>query len=262
MFCFRTLIAFLLFQGSLSFADPFVAGNVLPPIIHKTRVLGRELSVRSSARVVPEGRGIETSLESRFLGQKSPLLSLAVESGQTGLYVRGIRVWSGSVPVGEGMVYRGSIAPTRIDFPILSYPLGPIYLQLTGGLEFSGNLEASLQPMDPVTDPASALRAGAQATLASSAFVEGAGRAVLVRGGLNGQVTLVDGRVGAQAEIPTSGESPRIGYLGKANLLSGEVAGHVDARSFFGGWNRVFSRTFFRWPGKCISFGAESCQTP
>jgi hypothetical protein len=85
---------------------------------------------------------------------------------------------------------------------------------------------------------------------------------MVVRGGVDGRVTLIEGDIGAQADLFLESGTPRLAYVGKANLLSGKIGGHLDTRLLFGRWNRVLTRTFFSWPGRCVSFGAESCSGP
>jgi hypothetical protein len=247
-FSVRSLMVLGSFVASVAFAE-----ETLPAISQKTRVLGRELSIRALARILPSGNGIQSALDSSFLGQKTPLSSLAVEADKTELYLRGIRVWSGDLRSENGYVYDGEVAPTRIDFPLLNYPIGPVLLQLSGGIEYSGSLHASLVPIG---------HSEIQSELTASAFVEGSGSMMVVRGAVDGRVTLIDGSFGAQADLSLEGGAPRLEYLGKVNLLSGRIGGYLDTRLLFGRWNRVFSRTFFEWPGKCFSFGAESCLRP
>jgi hypothetical protein len=256
-FSVSTLMALCLFSVSLAFAE-----EVLPEISQRTRIFGKDLSIRARARILPSGKGIQNVLESAFLGQKTPLSSLSVEGDRTELYLRGVRVWSADLRSEDGLVYDGEVAPTRIDLPFLNYPIGPVLLQLSGGIEYSGNLHASLVPGDPAAALDTSVHAEVQGGLTASAFVEGSGSMMVVRGGVDGRVTLIEGNVGAQADLSLESGTPRLAYFGKANLLRGKIRGHLDTRLLLGRWNRVLTRTFFSWPGRCFSFGAETCLGP
>ncbi len=245
----RALIACSLLFSQLALAQS------LPGISQKTKVLGRELSVKSQARILPGGDGLQSSLESVVFGKKNPLISVSAQDGHSELYLRGIRVWSGSMP-------EVSIPPTRINLPLLNYPIGPILLQLSGGIEFSGTVKTSVIPASDSGNSDPGRGAEALVDISSSAFLEGTGGMTFFRGGIAGRVSLVDGILGARALLPEAGVTPEFENLGKATFLQGEIGGHLDSRYPFGSWNRLYSKTFFKWPGRCISFGSESCLVP
>jgi hypothetical protein len=255
-----------------------VGGNdLLPPIVIEKQFLGRRTSVESRASSISTESGISNSLAVTMLGRSASLVDLqasplfqanslpeSVPPGtplaQTNLYIHGIKVWGGELRYGQGgLHYSGGIAPTQIPFPILTYPLGPVLLKLDAGIEFEGRFDASLVPgiSIPITD--STLQAKLSGDLGASGFVEGYGSVYLARAGIEGRVDLVDGKTGLETLLNFIHVKPKAKAFGRITFLRGALEGFLDLRVSFLRWRRLISRTFFSWPGKCFSFGSESC---
>ena len=184
-----------------------------------------------------------------------------IQLATTDFYIGGTRVWAGTLSFSKGsFVYSGGVAPTQIPFPIVAYPLGPVLLQVNAGVEFEGNLQATLTPglSYPLTD--SSLTAQVQATLMASGFIEGDASIWILRGGVGGRLNLIKGSTGINAFLFMNGSKPQGTYLGGVTFLSGSVYGFVDINLLFG-WNRILSRNFYSWSGWCFAFDKTTCGT-
>ncbi len=286
------VLSVLWFVSSASVVHAEDAGTpLLPPISQNTQLMGKPLKIEQSSTVAPSGLGVSTQTTSQFLGRTSSIVSASIEAipstasdtpadgsasanpsatpapgtidlARTDLYIGGTRIWAGDLTFQKGgLVYSGGVAPTQIPFPILAYPLGPLMLEVDAGVEFEGDIQAALTPglSYPLTD--SSLDATLQAKLGAAGFIEGYGSIWLVRGGVEGRVDLIQGSTGIDAHLFMNGTKPIGTYLGKVVLLSGDVFGFVDTKLFFGKWNRILKKDFFKWKGLCYAFQAESCAT-
>ncbi len=190
------------------------------------------------------------------------------------LYIAGKRVWNGTFTQEAGsFVYRGGIAPTQIPFPLVLYPVGPLILEVDAGVSFSVNLVAKLTPGPGVLSasstassstaasdlaPVSVVAISLDAAATGSAYIEGFAQVLVVRGGIGGQITVIDGSANVAADF-FQNQAPKVQYVGKLTLLSGHVYAFVDSNLLFGKWKRWWSHDFFKWSGKCYAFGGQVC---
>jgi hypothetical protein len=269
-------------SGIPSFAADVSSGGVqlIEPMVQESKLLGKPMRVEQHAQTVNSGFGVMTSTQTELLGHSGTLVEASVEAipaapmasatpsglvlGTTDLYIGGTRIWTGALRYQKGsLTYSGGVAPTQIPFPIFAYPLGPVMLRVDAGIEFEGEIDASLTPglSYPLAD--STLDATLSANLGASGFVEGYAGLWIVRAGVGGRVDLIEGTTGVTGHIYMNGITPPSGHgIGMVRLLSGDVYGFVDTKFFFGRWNRVLHKDFFKWGGYCYSFGAKTCATP
>ncbi len=250
----------------------------------KSKLLGRELSVRQEYGSVPSGKGVQTVTQVQFIGTPKPLLDARVEyvppvitsaapaatpqdplsslitNTKHDFYVSGIRIWSDEMGYKDGsLFYSGGVAPTSIPIPVLTYPIGPLVLELDAGVEFEAQLLAKLTPSIsfPFTD--SSLAASLSAEAAASGFVEGSARILVIRAGIGGAINIVQGDASVGAVIFFKKQAPELTYGGKVSVLSGKIYAFVDTNILFGIWTHLWSANLYAWNGKCWAFGAESC---
>lgn len=208
-------------------------------------------SANNSAATVNPSTGTATPSASPAAG--------GIQLATTDLYIGGTRVWAGKLKFEKGsFIYSGGVAPTQIPFPIFAYPLGPLMLELDAGVEFEGDLNASLTPglSYPLAD--SSLTAKVEASLMASGYVEGYASLWIARGGVGGRLNLVNGSLGVQSFLFMNGLKPQGSYIGSVTLLSGDVYGFVDVNLFLG-WRRIIKKDFFKWSGRCYAFQQNSC---
>ena len=180
--------------------------------------------------------------------------------GTTDLYIDGIKLWTGTLQYANGSLsYDGGVPPTQIPYTIFVYPVGPMTLQVDAGVEFEGDVRASITPglSYPFTD--STLDAQLSASIGAGGFIEGYANLWLIRAGVGGAVDLIDGSTGVAGHIYMNGQAPTGEGFGMVHLLSGDIYAFVDTGFFFGGWTRIWKKDFYNWAGWCYSFGATSC---
>jgi len=227
-----------------------------------SKLMGQTLTVSNGSQVTPAQNGVSSLTQLQFLGGMKTLLDASTQyttQPEATLYVAGMRVWNGTAKFSKGSyTYTGGIAPLRIAFPVLAYPVGPLILQVVAGVDMQANIQASLTPgvAYPLND--SSLMASLSANAAAAAFVEGSATLLFVRAGVGGSVEVINGltTVAAQLyyQIP-----PILTYGGKVTLLSGDVYAFVDSKLIFGSWKRWWSKDLFKWNGKCFAFGSDTC---
>jgi hypothetical protein len=259
------------------------------PVTQSSTLFGKKLSVTQDSSASPSNQGLSTGTQIQFIGKQRSLMEASIEAipaaasdvpaaasdgtpsaspapdrsitlAKTDLYIGGTRVWNGTLKVDKGgLVYSGGVAPTQIPFPLFVYPLGPVVLQLDAGIEFEGQVEASILPGISIPIEDMTIDAKLQAELYAAGYVEGSARLLFVRAGVGGRVNFIDGSTGVAAHIYFNGTKPQASGFGKVVLLNGSVYGFVDSTLLFGGWKRWLSKDFFKWPGKCFAFGEASC---
>lgn len=277
-FKLRTVIVLSAAILSLSAAARADEGEnlVLDPIALKTKLLGHPLKIEERGETLPSNQGVRNSIHSQFLGNDTALVEASVEAipsaapsatpaqgielARTDLYIGGTKIWAGSLRFRNGgLAYSGGVAPTQLPFPLLVYPLGPLLLELDAGVEFEGDLVASLTPGLSYPLPDSTLNASVEAKLYVAGYVEGYGSIWFVRGGVGGRLNLINGSTGISANLFMNGQKPVGKYLGRVVLLNGSVYGFVDTNLLFGKWTRIIKKDFFKWSGRCYSFDNSQC---
>ncbi len=245
----------------------------------KRKLLGHELRVEQKFDRASSSGGIQSSTDLVLLGKERSLMQVrsepeTSESGETqiqnDLYVAGMRVWGGGGKIeNKGYSYEGLIAPTQLAWPLLTYPLGPVLLQIDAGVNYQASLKASAIPNLAFPLQSIGLKTSLDARVAGAGYLEGYAKFLLVRGGVGGTVELIDGHTLASVEAelsPTDQEpisEPKVSVTGKLTLLKGRVYGFVDTyRLLTAKWKRSLNKNFFVYPGKCWTFGEEKCETP
>jgi hypothetical protein len=233
----------------------------------RTSAAGLPLSATFQAGSTSAGVSATTELE--ILGVALQALQ-AIESPPntidgvtyTEFYAFGLRVLSQSITVQSAGLDQLSIglAPAEVRVPIVTYPIGPILLELDGGVRFQADLNAQLIPQLAI--PASLSRLGLQLKVQADAagFIEGDVSLLVVRAGVGGQVDLVDAQADVNATFAFDGSPPVESVSAMADFLSGKFYAFLDYFSLAHfGWKRLLDYTLFQWKGFCFAAGALQC---
>lgn len=247
-------------------------------VFESKKLLGHEVRIDQKFEKASAPGGVSSSTDIFLLGRERSLMKVksepeVLDSGEVqqtnGLYVAGLRVWSGGGKVeNQGYSYEGLIPPTQLAWPLVTYPLGPILLEIDVGVNYQASLKASAFPAISLPNPKLNLRTSLEAKAAGSGYLEGYAKFLVVRGGVGGALDLIDGqtKVTVEAELSSDLESipePTVEVTGKLTLLRGRVYGFVDTyRILSARWKRSLNKNFFVYPGKCWAFGVEKCETP
>lgn len=152
------------------------------------------------------------------------------------------------------------LAPMEIRVPLIAYPVGPLILEISAGGRFQADLDGKLQPtfMNPIAQSIVGVNLNASAN--GAGFIEGDASLIAVRGGVGGQLGLLD----AQADVNTNfffdGRSPLVDLGAMVDFLNGKLFAFLDVFSLIQfGWNRLWEHDFYSWGGYCFSTGNISC---
>lgn len=272
----KKLIRFVLLVTLIS--SPALAEQVLEK---KSKILGKEFSVKEQLGSVASGNGVSASTQVKFLGKLIPLINSKmeyttsdgkIETKNNELYVNGIKLWTGNGNLENGtLTYQGSVAPTQIAMPVFSYTVGPLVLEVSGGVEFEASMDAKLaSPLlnsDLSTLPTADTLVDASLNnhATASGFVEGRARVLIVQAGVGGRVNIIDGIASVNATIPMLDPTqPTLSYDGKLQVMNGKIYAFVDYRKL-GGWKRWKNFDLYSWNGYCWALsnvsGGLSCAT-
>ncbi|HEY8278002.1 MAG TPA: hypothetical protein VIH99_00170, partial [Bdellovibrionota bacterium] len=105
---------------------------------------------------------------------------------------------------------RLGLAPTEIRVPFVVYPVGPLTLNVAGGARFQANLDVTATPQIAVPVQDSTLDVNLMALAQAGAFVEAYAQVVVVRGGIGGEVMLIDGHVDVNGRVAFNGKDKPI----------------------------------------------------
>jgi hypothetical protein len=266
-------------------AGPLGGVPLITPITSQNQVFGKTLSVIQQAETVPSGQGIVSTTGASMSGVSKTLVEASVEAippapsstttttsattgptpsgvilATTDLYIGGTKIWTGTLTEKNGsLVYTGGVAPTQIPFTLFVYPVGPLLLEVDAGVDFEGNISASLIPgfSYPLQD--SELDAKLAASVSAGAFLDGYASLWLIRAGVGGTVNIIDGSIGVSGRLLMNGQAPTGSGTGSVQMLNGEFYGFVDTDLLFGNWSRIYTKDFYSWAGYCFSFEGKGC---
>lgn len=154
------------------------------------------------------------------------------------------------------------LAPTEVRVPFVVYAVGPLTLNVAGGVRFQANLDATLTPILVLNDlKSSQLGVQLSALAEAGGFVEAYAAVLIIRGGVGGQVDLIDGHLDVNGMINFNGEKPGIAVNGIVQFLNGRLYAFLDLFGFLGGfgWKRLIDHDLYNWKGICYSMGALQC---
>lgn len=180
----------------------------------------------------------------------------------TEVYSFGKRVFSGASysTNNNGQISVG-LAPTQVRVPFVAYPIGPVMLEVDGGARFQANL--SMNNMTNISIPIQYSEPGVQlsAKAGAAGFVEGYAKLFVVRGGVGGQLDLVDAQLDVNTKYNIEENKVSVTVAGIAQFLKGRIYAFADFLGLFSwGWKRLIDKDLYNWNGYC--FATENMQCP
>ncbi|MCM0606248.1 MAG: hypothetical protein KA715_09170 [Xanthomonadaceae bacterium] len=233
-------------------------------------VLGRAMGATTTSSA-PEGlQRLKSSTALVVLGKIIPALqaiggvpSLPNEPGTLEYYSFGKRIFAeSSYSKGNGFLQAEvGLAPVEVRVPIIKYPIGPLVLGIDGGVRFQAQVRGQIQPTiwtNPVSNSIINMKISGNA--AGQAFLEGSAQLVVLRGGLGGDVELIDGKIDLDSSFYFNGTSPQAQLSTLVQMMYGGFYAFADVFNVFGWkWKRFWKADLFTWKGKCFSSGKLSC---
>lgn len=179
----------------------------------------------------------------------------------TEVFSFGKRVFADSKYVSsEGGVLRVGLAPTQVRVPVVMYPVGPVVLEVDGGVRFQANLalENSTTISIPIQYSEPGMRLSAVA--AGAGFVEGYASILVLRAGVGGQVDLVDARLDVNSRYLVDTKQTTVDVSGIAEFLKGRFYAFLDLMGILGFQNtRIIDENIYDWKGYCTATGNRKC---
>lgn len=180
----------------------------------------------------------------------------------TEVYSFGKRVFSGASysTTNNGQISVG-LAPTQVRVPFVAYPIGPVMLEVDGGARFQANL--TMNNMTNISIPIQYSEPGLQlsAKAGAAGFVEGYAKLFVVRGGVGGQLDLVDAQLDVNTKYNLEENKVSVTVAGIAQFLKGRIYAFADILGIFSwGWKRLIDHDLYNWNGYC--YATENMQCP
>jgi hypothetical protein len=144
--------------------------------------------------------------------------------------------------------------------PFVIYPVGPLTLNVGGGARFHALLDATLIPEIGIPLNTSTLGVTVSATARAAGFVEAYAAILIIRGGVGGQVNLIDGKLDVHGRVAFDQSKPTILVNGIVQFLNGRFYAFLDIFGFLSfGWKRLIDHDIYKWNGLCYSVGYTPC---
>jgi hypothetical protein len=216
---------------------------------------------------------VETKADVKMIGKSLNALTARVESPNdldmggttyTTVYSFGKRVFADAFTISSGGMnnVKLGLAPTEVRVPFVVYPVGPLTLNVAGGARFQANLDATLVPelSYPVIKD-STLGVNLMAKAQAAGFVEAYASILILRGGVGGQVDLIDGHLDVNGRVAFNGkDKPVILVNGIVEFFKGRFYAFLDVFGFLKlGWKRLIDKDLYAWRGICYSMGHLQC---
>lgn len=155
---------------------------------------------------------------------------------------------------------RAGLAPTQIRVPVITYPIGPLTVNVDGGVRFQANLTA--RNATNISFPIEFSEPGLQlsAVAAGAGFVEGYASLFVVRGGVGGQLDLIDAKLDINTRFSLETQKTLLTVSAIVEFLKGRIYAFLDVGlSIFGGWKRLIDKDLYNWNGYCFSTDNLRC---
>lgn len=233
-------------------------------------VLGRATGATVDASA-PEGLDrLKTASSLVVLGKVMKVIqataligTTASDSGRIEYYSFGKRIFSDNAYFkNQGFLQASAgINPVEVRVPVIRYPVGPLVLSVDGGVRFQAAIDGKLQPtiwVQPLN--MSTVNAKFEGTLGGDGFVEGYGQLIVVRGGVGGDVELVDGKIDLDTMFFFNGTKPDAHLSTLFKFFYGKFYAFADAFNPFGWrWKRFWDVDLYSWKGRCVDSGKLKC---
>ena len=253
------------------FLPRWAAATDSPTQIDESRqvdAVGHPLGARVQSGLTPNSRQVLSQVLLTVLGVGIQALTASANPPNTidgvtytEFYAFGKRVldqsfhWSAN---SNGVT--AGLAPAEIRVPVVLYPIGPVLLQVDGGARFQADLKANLVPVIGIPIELSSLGVQLETQAAAAGFIEGYAKFLVVRGGVGGQVDLMDGQADVNARFSFDGSPPYAHVSAMVEFLKGRFYAFLDYFSLAKfGWKRLLNHDLYRWKGFCFATEALRC---
>ena len=266
--------------ATLAYADSqdLPASPDLPNLLtieRKTEAFHQNLGFKLTATPNLPQSGVDTALTGQILGQSRSLIQFNVHpstdlsSAQSEVYVRGLQLLgphgSGSDPTGKIKFENGaftthvSLPPVTTRIPLVTLPVGPLLVRVAAGFALAGDLVASLAPQLGIPIQMSMVRANIDPSAQALGFIEGYASLVALRGGMGGEVNVLDAHASLQADLYLGNRPARFRSSGFLEFLNGEFYGFLDHFNLWKWkWTRFWKNTLFSWKGVCLDLNQKT----
>lgn len=160
----------------------------------------------------------------------------------------------------DGGEIRAGLAPTQVRVPVIMYPIGPITLQVDGGARFQANLSA--RNATNISFPIQYSEPGIQlsANASGAGFVEGYASLFVVRGGVGGQLDLIDAKLNVNTRFSLETKETLVTVSAIVEFLKGRLYAFLDVGfAILGGWKRLIDKNLYSWTGYCFATDNLRC---
>lgn len=234
--------------------------------------LGKQSSAAMGAGNPAGTQAIQTAADITLLGKVLSPFSTRIETpdgttigntSYTTVYSFGKRVFSDAWTIssdGDNHIALG-LAPTEVRVPAVSYPVGPLLLNVDGGVRFQAYVSANLVPEIAIPLPDSNLRVDLYSRVQGAGFVEGYAQFVIIRGGVGGQLNLIDGEASVNGRVGFNSTNPPVVLVsGVVSFFNGSIYSFLDIFGFLSvHWRRLHNGILYNWNGTCFSMGSRTC---
>ena len=233
-----------LFVLGLFFALPALADSSFTAQKYD-RALGKPIGAAFSASTTTSQAQSEAQLE--VLGKSMTAMQSQVNvtddpdgTSYMDVYSFGLRVFSQSGYFSNNglLGFNAGLLPTEIRVPLVLYPIGPLTLEIDGGVRFQATATAQLSPTIVIgSADLSSVSLQMQADAIATGFVQGYAEALFIRAGLGSDLNLIDASANLQAQFRFDGTAPTANVTAMARFLNGSIYGFADLFDIFEmGW--------------------------
>ncbi len=233
--------------------------------------IGGKTGASITAGNLPGTQSVETTADVKIIGKQLNAMATVVENpdtvdiggvSYTTVYSFGKAVFADAFHIstsGPNNIKLG-LAPTEIRVPFVAYPVGPLTLNVGGGARFYALLDTTLVPEIGVPLNTSTLGVTLSSKALGAGFVEAYASILVIRGGVGGQVNLIDGKLDVHGRVAFDNSKPTILVNGIVQFLNGRFYAFLDIFGFLTlGWKRLIDQDIYKWNGFCYSVGYTPC---
>ncbi len=246
---------------------PALADSAKPIQLHRdVQALGGKTGFKMDSQADSGDKSLHSTILGNILGKSRSLLDVNVHpdtdllEGETELYVGTIQVITSTGKFENGgYSAKVEIPPVTARIPALVLPVGPLTVKVDAGFALEASLAASLYPEYAVPIQDSAIRAELSPHAKALGFLEGYVSLLVIRGGVGGEVNVLDTDSHMGARIGFNGTPPLYYSYGYIDFLSGKIYGFADRFDVWKWrWSRFWKPTLYQWSGTCINLTLNS----
>ena len=231
-----------------------------------TKALDKNLGFQFSSTPNEAQNGVDTSFHGTVLGKQRSLFQYSVEANpitQEGVatpYINGVQLPSVKFPVLQGS-YQTHLAvpPLSSNITVLAVPVGPLMITVNGGFSLKAGLDATISPTiyNPIQN--SLIQMHIEPQIQALAFAEGGVTLLILRGGVGGEVTLIDADLQLDSSLYLGSKPSTFKASGFVDFLSGRFYAFAD---YFNPlrfkWSKLLKHSLYEWKGLCHELGAPT----